>query len=174
MSPSKIKSYLETATNIAVLSVSLLILSVFAWSFILQGSKPKFQGGLQKGKPAAALPGVDYSRSPQTLLIAMNSACSYCAESMPFYRRIAEVQRENKTTHVLAISTEAGDVLKQYLIQNQLALDAVPSVDFNAYRVASTPTIILVDRHGAILDFWIGKIPQDIEQQVLRALTTPQ
>ncbi|OLE55485.1 MAG: hypothetical protein AUG51_03235 [Acidobacteria bacterium 13_1_20CM_3_53_8] len=170
MQESKIRAYLETATNIAVLAVSILILSLLAVSFFSKGSKTEFNSGLQKGKQFAQLPAVDYSASRQTLVIALSSKCGYCRESLPFYKQVAESQGNNKITRILALSPETKQVADQFLEQNQLSLEAIPSVELNAYSIDATPTIILLDSKGIIIDFWVGKLPERVEQQILDAI----
>ncbi len=166
----KLKSYLETVTSIAVLLVSILIISVFTTSFFVNNPKLQFQSGLQKGYPLTQPQTVIYSHSPRTLLIAVNTKCGYCNASIPFYKQLAESQHDNRTTHIVAVSTEPEDVLKQFLSQNQLDITAVPSVNFSDYNIMGTPTLILVNSNGQILDFWTGKLSQETEQQVLKAV----
>lgn len=43
-----------------------------------------------------------------------------------------------------------------------------------ALNLVATPTVILVDNSGKILDFWIGKPSKEVEQQILKAINANQ
>lgn len=171
MQEKSLKAYLETITNIAVLLVSILVVGVFAWSYLKSVPKTQFQSGLQIGQPFAPLARNELNASPQTLLVALNSKCLYCNESIPFYKQLIETQSRNRSTRVVTLFPEAEDVVKPYLLQHQLNVTAIPSVDFKAANIIATPALILVDSNGTILDFWIGKLPQETEQQVIKAIS---
>lgn len=174
MNQSKLKSYLEVATNIAVLLVALAVLSTFAWNYFGRSPKPQLQAGFQKGQTFAQVPGVRYDRSPQTLLVAMSTRCHYCTESLPFYRQLAEAQRASgQETHVVAVFPNQEAEVRQYIQQNKLELETVAGVDLGALNISGTPTAVLIDGSGKIRDFWLGKLPQDQEQQVLKAVSEP-
>jgi hypothetical protein len=53
-------------------------------------------------------------------------------------------------------------------------LNAVAGVDFKALSLVATPAMILVDKNGKVLDFWIGKLSKDAEQQVTKAISPPE
>jgi hypothetical protein len=157
--------------NIAVILVSILVLSIWAWSYLKPIPKTQFQAALQIEQHFAPLTGIDYKDSPRTLLVALNSKCIHCNESISFYKRIVESQRQGGSARVIALFSEPEAVVKPYLLQNQLDVIAAPSVDFNTANITATPTLVLVDRNGDILDFWIRKLSQETEQQVMKAIT---
>jgi hypothetical protein len=120
MQEDRLKSYLETATNIMVLAVSILVLGILAWSYLRPTPKTKFQSGLQIGQRFAPLSGIEFRDYPQTLLVALNSKCTYCSESIPFYKQIINLQYANRFTRIVALSSETEDIIKPYLLNNQI------------------------------------------------------
>lgn len=172
MEKSKVKQYLEVSTNLAVLVLTLVVLTVLARGYFVNKQRPAIQNGLQKGQPLTHLSNFDYGSSPQTLLIVMNTGCSFCAESMSFYRQLVKAQHENgNMTRIVAVFPNTESEVKEYLQQNQLQIDAIPNVDFRLLNVSGTPTIILTDNRGKILDFWIGKLPEETGFQIIKAIT---
>ena len=169
MDANKVRTHLETATNVVVLAVVTIIIAIFAWGFFAQNSSPNIQKGLQKGTVFAALPPHDFGAARRTIVLAMNSSCGYCNESIAFYRQVVEAANKNNV-QVIAISQEKEISFKKYLSQSQLNIDARPQVDLNSYGIAATPTAILIDENGLILDFWVGKLSQESEKQVIKAL----
>jgi len=90
----KLKNYLEATTNVAVILVAIVVLSAFAWNFLKRGQQMKIQAGLQRGQKLSELPIVTNDNATQTLLVAMNTSCHYCNESVPFYNQLAEIQHD--------------------------------------------------------------------------------
>lgn len=171
MKLAKAKTLLEVVTNIAVLLVAAVFLGNFAWNYAHRQPAQQLRPGLAKGKSFAPLHGVDYSHAPQTLLIAMNTECGYCKESIPFYQQLVSNRTEqNKNTKLIAIFPEGQDAVQQYLEENQLEIESISSADFKALNLAGTPTMVLLDSSGKVIDFWVGKIPKEAEPQVRQAL----
>jgi thiol-disulfide isomerase/thioredoxin len=171
MNLAKAKTLLEVATNVAVLLVAAVFLGNFAWNYAHRKPAQQLRLGLEKGKSFAPLDGVDYSHAPQTLLIAMNTTCGYCKESIPFYQQLVSNRAEqNKTTKLIAIFSERQNVVQQYLEENQLEIESISSADFKALNLAGTPTLVLLDNSGKVIDFWVGKLPKEAEPQVRQAL----
>jgi hypothetical protein len=172
MEQDKVKSYLETATTMAVLLIALIILGTFGWSFFAGGANSLPQAGLRKGEQFARLPGSDYSGASQTLIIALNTKCGYCGESVPFYNHVAAAQRAGEASpQVVAVFSNTSDEVERFIQEKQLKAKTIAGVNLGSLNVLSTPTMILVDKDGKVIDFWIGKLSTDGEQQVTKLLS---
>src|SRR5437588_1264244 len=153
---AKLKSYLEVATNVAALLVALVVLGIFAWNQFTRHSIPQLQAGLQKGQDFVQVPGINFNTLSQTLIIAMSTKCHYCAESLPFYKQLAEAQRANgQATHIVAVFPNREDEVKQYVQQNKLDLETIAGVNLDALNISGTPTAVLIDSSGKVRDFWV-------------------
>lgn len=171
MNSAIIKSHLEVATNAAVLLLCLALLSALSWGYFSKGRAPTVRGGLQKGVSLTGLRGLDYGISTQTLLVAMSTKCQYCTDSVPFYNRLVEAGRQNPTpTRILAVFPDAADEVERYVKRNDLRVEALAAADFKAMNIAGTPTVILVDDSGRVLNFWVGKVPEEVEPQIAKAI----
>ena len=105
----------------------------------------------------------------------MNTRCGYCNESIPFYKQLVEAQQSSdQNVRLVAVLPNSEVEVKQYMQQQQLNISTVPKVNLQTLKVAGTPTIILVDNGGRVLDFWVGKLPQDSEQQVIKIISGPK
>lgn len=168
----KIKYYLEVITTVAVLLMAMTLLSALSWGYFVQKRVPPLQSGLQKGEVVSKLPKVDYSNSSQTILIVMDMQCRFCLESIPFYNHLAQLPATARgATRLIAIFPNEEDEVKEYVRQNQLQIDTVSGIDTGTPNIVGTPSIILVDRSGKILDFWTGKLSAETESQVIKAIT---
>ena len=171
MNADKVRSYFETATNLVVLVVVTLIAAIFAWGVIQQQSPLNVWDGLQKGKTFTAVPSVTFGSTSRTLIFAMNSKCGHCNESIPFYRQVIDVARRNNNVQMVFISSEEENLFKDYLSQARLKVSSRSPVDLASYGIASTPTIIMVDNEGRIIDFWVGKLSHESEEQLIKAVS---
>ncbi|MBD0371859.1 MAG: redoxin family protein [Pyrinomonadaceae bacterium] len=172
MEQSRLKNYLEMGSNAAVILVAAVILTIFGWHFLIRSPNSSPLVGLQKGQSLIQLPGYSYNSAPQTLVIALSSKCGYCSESIPFYNKLAELQNNpNKRTQLVAVfhTNDSGAV--QFTQEKQLNINYITSVDFQALTIKSTPTMILVDSNGKVVDFWIGQLTEDKQQQIIKIIT---
>jgi hypothetical protein len=180
--PSRIRNYLEVATNAAVLLVAVLILSAFALSYFsgrnsgrtaTDGPSRTVTEGLQRGQQIPSIGGIDYSSSPRTLLIAMNTQCGHCTASIPFYNQLAELKWNGKPPlHIVTAFPNPSENVRQYLEQHQLKLESRNSVDLGQLKIPGTPTMILVDANGHIVDFWVGELSPETQKKVVQSLTS--
>ena len=172
MDQSKLKNSLETITNLAVLLAASGVLIALSWGYFAQSQTPLAVAGMQRGQSLAQLPTVDYAGKTQTLLIAMNTQCQYCTESVSFYNTLADrVRPGSKGTRIVAVFPNKKDEVQKYVDSNGFRLETLADVDFATLNVSFTPTVMLVDSHGKLIDFWIGKVSTDIEQQILSTVS---
>ncbi|MFN2492960.1 MAG: TlpA family protein disulfide reductase [Pyrinomonadaceae bacterium] len=174
MEHSRIRTYLEVATNAVVLLVAVLILSAFAVShFSRPATNRTVSDGLQRGQQIPSLGGIDYSSSPHTLLIAMSTQCGHCTASIPFYNQLAGLKSNGKAQlRIVTAFSNPDENVRQYVEQHQLKLEAKNSVDFRQLKIAGTPTMILVDPSGRVVDFWVGELSSEDQQRVVQSLTS--
>src|SRR5207248_1433609 len=109
---------------------------------------------------------VGYDRTPKTLLVALNVYCKFCEESIPFYQRLAEAQRQNQSSFQMAalFLNKEGDAVNRFVNEKELSVAAIPAVDFSSLGISSTPTIALVDNHGKLVNSWIGELNENDEK----------
>lgn len=158
--------YIEVSSNVAVLVVAMALLgTIVSTHWLARPGKAKFEEGLQKGQVLARLPSIDYDAAPQTLVSVLSTKCTYCKESLPFYKRLlGEQQTAGQVTRMVAVFPDPKTDVEQYKEQNQLSEESVPAVNYSTLNVTGTPTLILVDSTGRVLDFWVGKLSKEEEQ----------
>jgi hypothetical protein len=171
----KIKPHLETASTIAVMIAALVVSGVFLLSYLKPKTKPMptLKAGFEKGQRLPPIPGISYGDAPKTLVIALNTNCRFCSESVPFYNRLAEAQRSNKTpVRILTVFPNSEHEVQQYTQEHQFALTSKSAVSLQSLNIDATPTMILLDRNGTIVDFWVGKLSESAEEQVVKLFTS--
>ncbi len=170
------KARLETIANLTII-VTGITMMVLVISRVVgdQERTPLPLRQYQVGEKLAAGFPVDFSQSPQTLLLMLSSKCQYCSESLPFYHDVLSAQQANpRVTRLVALGTEDKASLAQYLTQHGLTFDDVVSVSLDKIKLRGTPTLVLVDRLGTVKAVWPGFITDDQrKQEVLKAMAVP-
>jgi cell division inhibitor SulA len=89
----------------------------------------------------------------------------FCSESAPFYQQL--VKESGGNTRIVAVLPQTVSDGKDYLKRLGLSVDNVMQVQFGSLGVKGTPTLILVDSNGVVIDSWVGKLPNMEEAKVI-------
>jgi len=175
MTLSKVRGFLEVATSVPVLLGAAVVIYVGLWGHFHGSAKPQLSVGLRTGSLLTSPPNILYGDAPRTLIIALNTECGYCEASVPFYKRLAELQNKAaEGSRLIAVFPNGEADVNQFVQRHHLNLETASSVDFGSLKVTGTPTLILINANGEVRNFWIGKLSQDQEQQIIRSLTAPE
>jgi hypothetical protein len=133
------------------------------------GSPGPEQAALQ-GPPAGtavALPGVDWGRGDRTLLLVLSKGCHFCSESARFYRRLAREAGQAGGVQLVAVLPQDVATGRGYLAELGVNIPEVRSAALDTLHAPGTPTLILADRTGRVVDSWVGLLPPDREEEVV-------
>lgn len=117
-----------------------------------------------------SIAGVDFSKSSETVLLAVAKDCHYCTESARFYRRLVQGLSEARDLRIIAISPDAPSDCQWYLNTLGISINEVKQVHLSSLGVRNVPTVVVVDRSGIVKNVWIGKLPPKTESEVMRAI----
>lgn len=161
---------LETVVNVAVLVAALLTTAFFVDLFLSRRSddrRPVLAPGMRLALPTSH----DFSAHEKTLIIALQEGCSYCEESVPFYRQLsAALDGDCAEIGVVAAMPHPRAMAEALLERHGLSFSGLADTSLASLGVAGTPTLILVDRVGTVLDVWVGRLSQQREEEVLAAV----
>jgi len=161
---------LETAANIAIIVVAILLGAVIIQKYLLPSSSQPERVQPVIGKQMN-LSDVNWASQPKTLVLALSTTCHFCNESAPFYRRLIE-SVEGKNVQLVAVfptETEAG---RAHLKELGLAALEVKQSSLANMQVSGTPTLILTNDKGEVTNYWLGKLPPDKETEVINRLNS--
>jgi len=111
---------------------------------------------------------VDWSRSRRTFLIALQEGCHFCTESAPFYKRLMASASHNENLRLIAVLPQDPNAGRHYLDSLGVSIVDVKSSELTKIGITGTPTLLLLDDHGSVRAFWVGKLSVDQENEVLR------
>jgi hypothetical protein len=109
------------------------------------------------------------NQARMTMVLVTRSSCHFCTQSMPFYRRMADVAKRSGV-RVVGATGEEPKVNAAYLSSNQVSLNAVVSTDKNQIHASGTPTLIMVRNDGVVVNSWVGQLQESEENEVLKAM----
>jgi hypothetical protein len=162
---------LERVTNVAILASVLGLATVLA-----TGGFPAAKTAAPRYKVGETLQQLDsrvnFADSTKTVLLYTNSNCQFCQASIPFYKRLIARRDERRSrVPIVAIAKQPQQVLDDYLRLNGVQVDkAIELKDLSKFSMNSTPTLLVVDSKGVILDIWIGLIPSGDEEKALNVV----
>jgi thioredoxin-related protein len=167
------KSTLDTIANIAIIVVCAIAAVVLVRNQFFPPRPPGAPPQVEKGERFDQLKAIVPAGSSRALVVAVSPTCHFCDESMPFYKQIID-QRNQKGSQVKVIAAVPNEEAKAEESQKFATAGANPDgmvhMDFSTIKVSGTPTLLLVDNDGKVLDVWVGKLPEDRQQEVFEVL----
>ena len=114
--------------------------------------------------------GIDWTKSEQTLLIAIRNGCEYCAKSARFYRRLIYELKGRADVQVVVVYPDETPRAEAYL--RDIGLTAIESKQEVLARlgIKLVPTLALVDGNGVVRKVWVGELSPKKESEVMSAL----
>lgn len=168
---------IEVVANLAIILVACLLATVLLKNYIFKNQdRQASQQMMPQSQPKLAganLSSLDinWKQSKQTLLMAVSNTCHFCTESAPFYKRLVENKHGARLIAVLPQSVEEGT---RYLGDLGVAVDEVKQLSLSTIDVRGTPTLILVNSDGVIVNSWVGKLAPQDESLVLASLSNEE
>lgn len=161
----------ELVANIAIITVALLLGFVLVKRFIIPSSNGNRAGtqDLIKTGSKLSLPDYDWSKSNEHLVLVLQTKCHFCSESATFYQRLLK-ETAGGSIEAVAVLPEDKNESGRYLNDLGLLVREVKQVNFSLLGIKATPTILLVDSAGVVIDVWTGKLPPDKESEVLERM----
>lgn len=159
---SRFKEIFEWIVNLCLVGVSCILI-VFCVSYfrdrkvISRQTTVETQGTLSKGESLKLDTIRKANPSGRLLLIALQSGCRFCKESIPMYRNLV-AQSNALNAKVVFIFAEPMATALKYVKENQINTDDLQHEEFKAIHVNGTPTMILVDANNNVMDYWVGEI----------------
>lgn len=156
----------ENATNVAVI-LAVCIAAVFLYRSYKnnQSEAPKV------GATLPALPGYSWQSNAPSLVLALRKGCHFCEASMPFYRKLYELEKSKAfATEMVAVFPDSAQDTYDVLGTEKLPIPSVSQVNLSSLSVSGTPTLILVNSSGRVQKTWVGQLDSAGEESVLAAI----
>lgn len=160
---------LNLLINLALFGAAL----VFAGLIFQKYFRPPAQAyaGAPPVERGAKLPGLELKpgENEQLLVLVLSTECHFCTDSAPLYRRVAAAAA-GKPIRLVALLPQPEDEGREYLKRLQLSVEDVRRVYPPDIGIYTTPTLLLLDKDGAVNDMWIGQLSTNMEFALLDRL----
>ena len=97
--------------------------------------------------------------------MVLSQECKFCEESIPFYRKLTSHPRSD--VQIVVAAPHRDVQIQDYLAGQGVMPDSVVHVDFGAFPVPGTPTLLRVDQTGLVTHRWIGLLSPERENDVI-------
>jgi hypothetical protein len=169
------KKMIEMTTNVAIIVVcGLLCWTVVAHKTLdlraLTGAGREGVPPHLKGHTLPQLAGYRWGSHPETLVLALRGDCHYCIDSMPFYRRLSDLEKKSLHAHLLVVMPNDPKSGAAALQSGGLTIDSVFDQPLEPIGVSGTPTLLLLDSDGRVTDAWGGQLTVQGENDVIAAV----
>lgn len=115
---------------------------------------------------------INWKENKKTLVLYVSTTCHFCNESSPFYKQLVEKYSNDKNVKLVAVMPQSLDEAKGHLKDLGVNITDVYSTPLSSIGVTATPTLLLVNESGMIMETWRGKLSSDKEEQVLSKLSS--
>lgn len=160
---------IELFANIAIIVVALVIGAVLVKKYFFSEQQNQPKETISVGSKVN-LNQVDWAKNGHTLLLVLSKECRYCAESIPFYQKLGKELSQNAKVKLIAAFPEDKSVAGEYLQSNNVAVSEIYQVSAPSLGVRGTPTILLINEKGEVVENWLGKLPESDEKKVFERL----
>lgn len=168
---NKSSNRIHQLTNLAIVVVVLMIGVVIAKNYLRSARPvPEVHDYRVAAGSRVSLPGIDWAANGQTLVLVLQQGCRHCTESAPFYRQLVKEATANNKVQLLAVLPQEVAEGKQYLSSLDLPIAEVRQAKLEALGVQGTPTLILVNGDGLVLESWAGRLPPEEEKAVMKRI----
>jgi thioredoxin-related protein len=112
----------------------------------------------------------DWSRSNKTLVLVLSETCRFCDESASFYQTLLNQFSDRNKIQFVAVFPQDAVSAKKHLADLNVQIVEVIQSPVSTLKVSGTPTLILVDNTGKVIDFWVGKLSASGEAALVERL----
>jgi len=164
---SSLNRRVELAANCVIVVACLVI----GYNFIRSHFSPATRAvSTIKAGSRLNLPAVDWASQEKTLVLALRQGCHFCAESAPFYQRLARAAANSPKVHLMAVLPGDVPADASYLNGLGVKIQDIRQADLGWLQLPYTPTLAVIDRDGVVRDVWVGKLSDSREKQVMKRL----
>jgi Redoxin len=167
---------LQAAANVATLIAACLLSIVLVKNYLLSGSarqqpivRPPITASVSVGDSLKSqLPDVDWSANRKTVLLALSTHCHFCTESAPFLQQLSH--RSGKAFKIVAVLPESVTAAQDYLKREGVQVDQLRQMPLDKLGVDGTPTMLLLNSNGTVMQSWVGKLDSEEQSRALKVI----
>lgn len=158
---------IEIIANLAIIAVAIMI-GIVSYQKYFKTPETVGPPAVPIGKKIA-LSNVDWAKNKKTIIIALQEGCRYCSESAPFYQKLIP-EAEKNNIPIVAVLPHTPDQSQKYLAGIKVSIREIRQSTLDAINVKGTPSLFIVNDKGEVAKGWIGKLPANEEDKVIKQI----
>lgn len=129
---------------------------------------PARPGPFRAGEKITLHRDLEAGAAKATLVLGLSTNCRFCTASMPLYQRLTalDVVKDGRL-RLGVVSLQAHDEMRKYLEAHHVAIGSIVPLADSGISLRGTPTAILVDRSGLVVNSWAGQLGPAEESALL-------
>ncbi len=145
----------------------IVVALVFLWTWYSQhqGRQQASGPGPKVGSSIGDI-GLRWTGTGANVVLLLSNKCHFCSDSAPFYRRLIDSLGDRG--YIAALFPHDAEAGVAFLNQLGMKVSAVKGNVALPWPVR-TPTVLLCDSRGTIVNVWTGKLSPGQETQVTMA-----
>lgn len=161
---------IEAVANLAIIALAIMLAVVLLSRYFV--SSPPAAASSQPSpviKPGTELSyaKVDWKKNEKSLVMVLSTTCKYCSDSAQFYKRLTEKTSTEPSLGTVAVFPQKVGESAIYLKEKEIKVGQILEAEPSEFSVRGTPSLLLVNKDGVVLDSWVGKLTPEKEQEVL-------
>lgn len=156
---------LERITNIAVVIVAVLfVVGFFRHDFAAHKT-------LSRSFHAHKLQLASITEAPAKLniVLGISTECPFCEKNVGFYKKLSGLEKPGRLAFY-TIFPQTKNEAKSYLQKKGIHPTGVISSSLAKYQINGTPTLVLVNDRGKVLQSWVGTLNSSKQAEVVRQI----
>jgi thioredoxin-related protein len=163
---SSLKDKVELAANIVIILVVLLLGGSYLKARLVHHDED-----LVVGSKVDSPSGYSWREHNQTLLVAVRKGCAFCERSYPFYRQLEALEHDSHLkAHILMVMPDDPSSGAALLSAQGIKSQSITNISLSSIKISGTPTLLLVDANGRLLQRWVGELNASSAEAVLAQL----
>lgn len=166
------RARLEFVANCAVIALACVVGYAVLRTYVFRQQGSARPDAPTRSYDLQSLKGASSVGKQPTLVLALRQGCHYCEASAPFYRNLARREASGELRcRLLAILPDGGPAVSAFMRSEGLTIATLPDVALPPLGVQGTPTLLLVDAHGNVVESWVGELSDTQREGVIAAVS---
>jgi len=155
--------------------ISIILMSLVTTGTLIEKYVNRRMVSTNTGIPLGShmkLEGVNWNTNKYTLMFFLSTSCSHCRDSAPFYRQLLGESTIKNAVRFIAVFPQDLSQSGEYLKSLNIPITEVKQAQYTEPSVRVSPTLVLTNNKGEVIDSWMGQLQSKDETHILNRLRT--
>lgn len=156
---------LERITNLAVIAVAV----VFIFAFLRHDFSAHQMPDSSFHAKSVSMSSITATPARMNLVLGISTVCRFCEQNIGFYQKLSTLEKPGALAFYTVFPQSASEA-QAFLKQKDIHPTGVVSSSLATYKINGTPTLLLVNSSGKVVDFWVGALDSAKQAAVIHKI----